>query len=1001
MLGRALPMRCAGVLLLLNVSLSFGEILFQGQESFVVGHEGNGEVQMSVSRRGDLSARASVEFNVTFNGILATDDFLKTSGTIQFEPAATNALFSLPIRRDGLVEGMELFQVTLSNPLGDTLTRPQKASLLLYDAEKPVTTDPSFQPIMSNNTFHGAVVLEDGTVLVAGAFQEYAGPIIPLNKLSPSGMEDLSFMTSGFDFAVDELLDGRELEDGSLVLAGTWYVSGGRASLLRLKADGQRDNAYALQPDFLFIGFGRGGEALVHDHQKVLRLDQDGAIDPSFNAFVPGGYIEHGMIQPDGKILLLSRTAEQSGIARFTAEGAPDLAFKPITGPSSGITAFRLAGNDVVASGTFSTNEGQFISGIATFDANGERIAYLSSATGPLNLLGAGSEGVYVAGTVSGRQGCLRLTSSLTLDPSFVSDTGVSLIVHGGSGLFVAHDFGSYGRVFEKIYSTNATLTQVEFASKEFASPESSTGVVILRRIGDLSHSTDVEVNATAAVEEGIAFSARSAIVHFEPLQSEASISWFLGGDELPARDQVVQLSIKNARPAVLGVNSNAVLRIVDDDWRPGSLATGMDDKWIIGGINGIYGGSRTSDLVRLPSGKVFVVGVLVNPDAPAKLPSSFLIFNQNGRLDEAAGWLPYQGSHVYRAAAQSSGKIIVVGDHYFYPWSVARYLPDGSLDTTFERVPISAHEVRNVIVQPDDKILIHGLLQDTTLPDDRRSHNFMRLLPDGLKDTSFTVAPEVSWVQEFGLQPDGKVLLFCLSALGTNVLGLRLNTDGSLDGSFTPITDAFYLTEMAMAFGTNGKVVIAYTGPLSDRFMRTRVRRLDQNGVDDPTFALTGGIDGPVTRMLVLPDGKTIVMGGFTTIGGLKRPGLARLNADGSVDAGFDCGSGAAVRVALLLDNGDLLVGGAFDRFNGMPRVALAQIKGSLQPSFRTLSKNGNSFTAALIGDSGQDFQLESSDDLRSWQPAGSLHLEQYSAGFSSELNGTKFFRARLQAGR
>ena len=55
-----------------------------------------------------------------------------------------------------------------------------------------------------------------------------------------------------------------------------------------------------------------------------------------------------------------------------------------------------------------------------------------------------------------------------------------------------------------------------------------------------------------------------------------------------------------------------------------------------------------------------------------------------------------------------------------------------------------------------------------------------------------------------------------------------------------------------------------------------------------DLSFDSGSGIDGPVSTVVVQADGKIIIGGSFRTVNGLVRPRIARLNADGSGDAGF-----------------------------------------------------------------------------------------------------------------
>ena len=92
---------------------------------------------------------------------------------------------------------------------------------------------------------------------------------------------------------------------------------------------------------------------------------------------------------------------------------------------------------------------------------------------------------------------------------------------------------------------------------------------------------------------------------------------------------------------------------------------------------------------------------------------------------------------------------------------------------------------------------------------------------------------------------------------------------------------------------------------------------------------------DKEVLALAVQPDGKLLVGGQFTLVNGsLPRNGLVRLEANGSVDAGFDVGSGPRfaeyagfVNNLLALPDGKVLVGGVFTHFNGVQRQHLARL--------------------------------------------------------------------------
>src|SRR5881397_1342600 len=56
-----------------------------------------------------------------------------------------------------------------------------------------------------------------------------------------------------------------------------------------------------------------------------------------------------------------------------------------------------------------------------------------------------------------------------------------------------------------------------------------------------------------------------------------------------------------------------------------------------------------------------------------------------------------------------------------------------------------------------------------------------------------------------------------------------------------------------------------------------------------DLSFDPGSGVNGQVNALVVQPDGKVIIGGEFTTIKGIARHKIARLNADGSAESSFD----------------------------------------------------------------------------------------------------------------
>src|SRR5437764_856618 len=56
---------------------------------------------------------------------------------------------------------------------------------------------------------------------------------------------------------------------------------------------------------------------------------------------------------------------------------------------------------------------------------------------------------------------------------------------------------------------------------------------------------------------------------------------------------------------------------------------------------------------------------------------------------------------------------------------------------------------------------------------------------------------------------------------------------------------------------------------------------------------SLNPGVGGNVVSLAVQADGKILVGGDFTTLGGQSRTGIGRLNIDGTLDASFNPGAG------------------------------------------------------------------------------------------------------------
>ena len=282
--------------------------------------------------------------------------------------------------------------------------------------------------------------------------------------------------------------------------------------------------------------------------------------------------------------------------------------------------------------------------------------------------------------------------------------------------------------------------------------------------------------------------------------------------------------------------------------------------------------------------------------------------FDGDGKLTTAVA-----AAEVRSLAVQADGKIVAagftgIGDVQF---CLARYNSNGSLDTSFDADGIvitsfgtGADRANSVLIQPDGKIVAAGSATVPTL-----DFAVARYNPDGSLDTSFdtdglVTTPIFSNSDEaraLVIQIDGKLIASgsALGSITSDFAVVRYNVDGSLDTSFdtdgkvtTPVGSASD-EALAAALQTDGKLVAAGFSTAPD--FDSALVRYNQNGSLDTSFdsdgkvtSQIGNFDTSVDSIAIQPDGKTVVTG--TLLFGTNFDFLvARFNTDGTLDNTFD----------------------------------------------------------------------------------------------------------------
>jgi len=191
--------------------------------------------------------------------------------------------------------------------------------------------------------------------------------------------------------------------------------------------------------------------------------------------------------------------------------------------------------------------------------------------------------------------------------------------------------------------------------------------------------------------------------------------------------------------------------------------------------------------------------------------------------------------------------------------------------------------------------------------------------------------------IRAMARQTDGKIIIggdfSTVGGVGRSKVA-RLEENGSLDTSFASIV-VNNLSVYAVGVQSDGKVIIGGDFTSVGGVVRNYLARIEADGTLDATF--DPNLNGLVFSITVQPDDKFIVCGAFTTVGATGRNYIARFNADGSLDAGFDPSANAWILGSAVQPDGKILVGGYFNWIaaSGRTRVARLEADGTIDNTF------------------------------------------------------------------
>jgi len=269
---------------------------------------------------------------------------------------------------------------------------------------------------------------------------------------------------------------------------------------------------------------------------------------------------------------------------------------------------------------------------------------------------------------------------------------------------------------------------------------------------------------------------------------------------------------------------------------------------------------------------------------------------------------------------------------------------------------------------------------------EDYRDVNFSvstRSLSNGeILDKEFITPKVTGRIRTMAIQAEGKIIIggnfssvngitrYNLARLKANgELDVLWNAGEGLSGGYHDY-DAPIETLVALP---DGKLLVGGTYTSMGGLERISISRLNSDGSLDESFNLEGGVlaiwppdpedpEDPIigsVKAIVLQREKILIGGNFIRVGGARHYGIARLNSDGSLDPTFSAGAGTLYDnvSAIALTDGRILIGGNFDNVNGVPRNGLARLEadGALDFGFDSLVEGHCDISSIVLDNQGR----------------------------------------------
>jgi uncharacterized delta-60 repeat protein len=342
------------------------------------------------------------------------------------------------------------------------------------------------------------------------------------------------------------------------------------------------------------------------------------------------------------------------------------------------------------------------------------------------------------------------------------------------------------------------------------------------------------------------------------------------------------------------------------------------------------------SDIKIQSDGKILVCGYFTSYKGVSA--NRIIRLNTDGSRDNT-----FSGSFnniVRNVKIQSDGKIIVCGNFTTYSGTsinkIIRLNSNGTIDNTFSSIFGFTDQLYKTFTQSDGKILVGGLFTNVQ---NIITRSIIRLNSDGTRDTTFNMGDGFFTsggfnpvVYDIVLQSDNKIIIGGLFDLYNNISSrniIRLNIDGTHDSSFNVGTGCNG-SVIVLKIQSDGKIIAGGAFTEHRGASRSKLVRINNNGLTDTTFNIGTGFNNDVNEISIQTDSKIIVGGLFSFYQSVSTNSIVRLNSDGTRDTSFSIGNGftnGGVFASDIQSDGKITIGGSYTTYNNQTANRIIQL--------------------------------------------------------------------------